>query len=311
MKMKKQIQFELWPDCNTRCKFCYLCNQTTDNEFKLKAIDYAFNKLSSVSKEEFETIGFIGGEFFQGQLNSEIKESFMKLMLLSNDLLSKGYVDNLWLTSSMIIGDQSDLYAVLDLLKNNLSKVWVLTSYDTIGRFHTQQLERNWKNNVCKLKQLYPNVNLNVTMILTKHLMDKYLENQIDFEEFKKLYNCDLYFKAPDLQRGRYKSNLEMNSYIPSFFPDRDTAIKFFVKMKQNDYACWNKLFDINYRADILIKNINEEVIRDKTNYNELYNNEDHLMKCGHFYSYNSYVQENGCILCDKLQIDRIGADNE
>lgn len=309
--MKKQIQFELWPDCNSGCEFCYLCNRKTSYEFKMKAIKYAYNKLFNVNNTEFDTVGFIGGEFFQGQLQNELKKEFKKLILLCNELLSKNYINNLWLSASLIIGDQSDLHEILHVLSNNLHKVWILSSFDTIGRFKNSNRMTNWKTNMTNLSKMFPDINLNVTMILTKDLMNKYIEDKIDFKEFRQQYKTTLYFKAPDLQREKYNDNVSMNKNLPSFFPDRSTTIKFFNKLRKEDKESWDKLFDINYRADILIKNINEEVIRDKTTYNELYNNENHIMKCGHFYAYNSYEKEDGCILCDKLKIDEIGADNE
>ena len=41
--MGKQIQFELWQECNSQCKFCYLGkdNRYTPNELKLSAMQKA------------------------------------------------------------------------------------------------------------------------------------------------------------------------------------------------------------------------------------------------------------------------------
>ena len=63
--MGKQIQFELWQECNSQCKFCYLGkdNRYTPNELKLSAMQKALNKISDLSiYPEFDTIAFLGGE---------------------------------------------------------------------------------------------------------------------------------------------------------------------------------------------------------------------------------------------------------
>ena len=66
------IQFELWPDCNTGCKFCYLngTKRTTTKAEKQNNINDAINTLSnSEIMQDYNAVGLIGGEFFQGQLN--------------------------------------------------------------------------------------------------------------------------------------------------------------------------------------------------------------------------------------------------
>ena len=82
--MKKQLQFEIWEECNSKCKFCYLGknNLLTPNHVKLKSLQLILDKISDLSiYDEYDVISYLGGEFFQGQLNTpEIKELFFKLM---------------------------------------------------------------------------------------------------------------------------------------------------------------------------------------------------------------------------------------
>ena len=82
--MGKELQFELWQECNSRCTYCSLGkeNMFTSDEFKLQSLELAYNELSN-SNTIYDVIGFIGGEFFQGQLNSpQIYNKFMDLMKL-------------------------------------------------------------------------------------------------------------------------------------------------------------------------------------------------------------------------------------
>ena len=89
--MGKQIQFELWEECNNNCSFCYLGknNRYTPEKVKLNSLKNAYD---TICKEEtykdFDTVAYLGGEFFQGQLNtSKVKEEFFNLMNKSADLL--------------------------------------------------------------------------------------------------------------------------------------------------------------------------------------------------------------------------------
>ena len=59
----KFIQFELWHDCNNRCKFCHSC--TLGDIDKIKSIDFISEKLDRKEiLDEIGTIGLIGGEIF-------------------------------------------------------------------------------------------------------------------------------------------------------------------------------------------------------------------------------------------------------
>ena len=64
-----ELQFELWQECNTRCSYCSLGkeNMFTPDKFKMQSLDLAFKELSE-SNLIYDVVGFIGGEFFQGQL---------------------------------------------------------------------------------------------------------------------------------------------------------------------------------------------------------------------------------------------------
>ena len=72
--MNKQLQFELWEECNSYCKFCYLGkeNRCTPNRLKINACKNALKMISDMSfYPEYNTLAYLGGEFFQGQLNDK------------------------------------------------------------------------------------------------------------------------------------------------------------------------------------------------------------------------------------------------
>ena len=138
---KKQVQFELWEECNSKCKFCYLGNNncTASVEKKIYGIQNAIDVITNLDFNEYDTVSLMGGELFQGQMSDEcVKSKFFELINLMHDLYQRGFIRNIWIYATLTIGDQRDLYDTLEILKND--EIWILTSYDTMGRFHTNKI---------------------------------------------------------------------------------------------------------------------------------------------------------------------------
>ena len=313
--MKKQMQFELWDECNSKCTFCHLCNKNgnTPNNIKLEMLQDTLDKISDLSiYSEYNTIGFIGGEFFQGQLNTpEIKSKFMELMDKACWLLNNDYIDNVWINATLTIGNQDDLYAVLKRFEGHKGNLWILTSFDTLGRFHTQKMKDNWDYHMKNIHNLYPEIKFNITTILSEDCIDKYLNDELSFKDMMEEYHCSFFFKQ--CGNGSYTKE-EMNTIIPHFFPPRDKFIDFLQKFRneEND-EMWNKLFNIHYRADSLYRNFNDKNhqmelnVRHKDSLNEIENdNKDEMEtnECGHLKVYAAYIDCDECVLCDKLMIE-------
>lgn len=322
--MKKQLQLEIWHECNNRCSFCYLQNTNlyVSNELKMRSLENALNTISDLTlytEKDYDTIGFIGGEFFQGQLNTpEIKSKFFELMKKTAWLKEKGYIKSVWLYVTLTIGDQKDLYDTLDLFEDK-SNFWILTSYDTVGRFHTKKSEENWRYHMKNMHQKYPDLHFNVTTILTGDLAEKYLNNEISFKQMMEEFNCTFFLK----QCGGPKemSKEKMNSLTPNFYPKRETFLKFLKKFKENEPPeIWNKMMNIEYRADSMYRMSDErgkELVlykRDKKTYLETsndpiardYSGFEPRNNCKHMRLYEVYIDSDACIMCDKEMIERI-----
>lgn len=306
---KKQIQFELWEECNSKCKFCYLgthnCVDTVER--KLYGIQNAIDVINKLNFDEYDTIALMGGELFQGQLSdTAVKHKFFDLITLIHSLSQKKLVKSIWLYATLTIGDQKDLYDTLSLLKDD--NVWVLTSYDTLGRFHTDKMFRNWEYHVKQLKNIFK-VHLNVTSIITGDLIDRYLDGTFSFKNLINSYNCSVFPKLCSLPYGLYSTKAEMNEKIGNFFPNRKKFIEFITKLKKDDLDSYNKMFNINYRADTLYVNFEDRIIeetRDKTRWVETDGRGiPAVLKCGHSEFYNCYIDSDKCALCDKLVLDR------
>ena len=57
---------------------------------------------------------------------------------------------------------------------------------------------------------------------------------------------------------------------------------------------------DNDYMEIIIDNTTNKQLIRDKEK------QMDYIMDCGHLSTYNSYVDEDGCAICDKLMIEEL-----
>lgn len=312
----KSLQFELWEQCGSNCSFCYLGtqNQFTPDHIKLHSLKEALKTISDEKKyteEGYEVLSYLGGEFFQGQLNNpDVRAAFFELMKKTAELLERGVIKAVWIYATMTIGNQQDLYDVLKLFKRK-EGLWILTSYDTIGRFHTKKMFETWDMNMKRIHQLYPEIRFNITTILTEDACQKYLNNELSFKAMMDEYHCAFFFKQcgkPDM----YKTKQEMNKAIPNFFPKRNTFLDFLIKFRKEESAeMWAKLFNLFYRADTLYRNQNQDGhqmelnIRDKKTGVEIDpSSGNYVGSCGHMNTYKAYIDSDECCLCDKLEIE-------
>ena len=335
MNCKGPQQFELWEECNSKCSFCYLGNLNikTPDEQKLKNLVRTIEIISNKTLyQKIDCLGYIGGEFFQGQLvNEKVKAKFKELMQKNDELLSEGYISSMWLSASLLIGDQQDLFDVLHLFRDsNIPKIWILTSYDTIGRFHSKKELEHWKDCIAKLKQEFPQINVNITTIVTGDFIQKYLDNQLqDLNQVVKEYNCSLFLKPTcdindsevnesrqrsfnDIDRIDIQTKESINKKIPNFFPTRANMLKFLTRyrMDETEFA-YDKLFNPQYRAEYLQlfghRYSKSHRIQDK--YQEEFTSPDNVSSsipiesCDHGSQYRSYVDCDKCLICDKMRI--------
>lgn len=310
-----QLQFQIWQQCNSLCKFCYLGedNRITPDQLKISSLQKIIQKIKDLTLyDKFTTLSYLGGEFFQGQLkNPKVKQLFFKVMKISAQLLQKNIIKNVYIYATLTIGDQQDLYETLKLF-NKKEGLWILTSYDTFGRFHTKKMEQNWKYHMKHIYQLYPQIKFNITTILSDDCITKYLNNEISFKNMMQEFHSQFFFK----QCGSPGNKQEFIKKLPGFFPTRSKFIKFLKKFKKEQSPnMWNKLFNIYYRADILYRNFNNKQnqmvlnIRHKNSNIEVQtsNESDSLTnKCGHLLSYAAYSDCDKCVLCDKEIINNL-----
>lgn len=312
---REECQFELWTECNSKCTFCYLGknNIKTPDEIKLKQLDQVIKVVNDPDTcEKFNKLAFIGGEFFQGQLNNaKVKEKFMQLFDDVSNLLNSDMINEVWVCATLTIGEQPELYEVLNKFKD-LSKVWVLTSYDTIGRFHTQKMKETWLENMRKLRKTYPELKLNITSILTGDFINKYMDDSLDLFGYASELKASIFLKPAcpmDRDEHTQMTKEETNKVLPNFFPTRDQFLQFLYKFKQQETDfMYDKLFNMKYRSDYLIRFDEDEMHcshRVKEKQQEFYDKftTNTVNKCGHSTQYQIYLDDSGCAVCDKQMV--------
>jgi hypothetical protein len=317
MPMSKQLQYELWRECNCKCTFCTLGNDNlhTDEKLKLQSLQTAIDEIREFKPGEHEVLGFIGGDFFQGQLNTEaVYNKFMEMIDVSNDALNKKYIKKIWLNASLLIGDQKHLYETLDRIDDK-ANVWVLTSYDTFGRFHTEKMFETWEYHLAKLHAEYPEVSINTTSILTEAYINEYLDGKLKFKDFREKYHTTIFLKNPVKPTGlQHLENAEINKVLGPFFPSRKLFLKFLRKFyEQEGIGEYEKLISTDLRAEEVRKNYNLETkrnrkfIRNKETLHESEEDEPFTdLPCGHNDIYASYSDSPACMLCDKKMIQEM-----
>ena len=292
------FQWELWHCCNNLCKFCYLGkeNRHTNKERQLLSLHDLMDSLDNFDSETYNNVSLIGGEFFQGQIDDpEVHEAFFQMIDKLCDLYVNKKIGSIWITATLTLGDQADMYKMLDTFERRgvlpnpnygASGVWICTSWDAEGRFHTEKHRRNWENHMKTMSAYYPWVKKNTTVILTQKLCEEYLADKFRPRDFMQSYKTCLFYKQPgfyeevtddeDGFQGNAVEMLEMekigkiDEFLMDikrrvekqvgfrFFPDRKTFRKFLVKYAKEDADTFERLFNIKFRADELHRNFND-----------------------------------------------------
>ena len=242
------LQYELWKDCNNHCAFCY--NRKLKDIDKIFSLNYVLNDLKTRSYNE---IGFIGGEFFDGQLQDEkVKKLFYKLFSECKT------ANKIYVASSLIYEDEKDLYEFLNYAKANefLNKLVLCTSYDIKYRFKTSVDENNWKTTMICLHNNFPELQIHTEVILSKAFMEAVLNETFIPSVFEKKY-----FTRIDYIEANYGYDVEYSDNLIGFIPDKITTIRFLHKIIDENLVNLNDFLNDKLIADTLLFSYNGKFI--------------------------------------------------
>ena len=309
-KSIKCLQFELWQDCDNCCEWCYLKDHRilTNDEQKIHNIQEVIKDINSDSLNDFNAIGLIGGEFFQGQMkNKEVKQAFLQMIQKINNKLAEDKIKEFWITASLIKEDQTDLIDVLKEVKvKDDQRIILCTSFDTMGRFHTDKDKENWFNNLKYIAITFPYITLHTQTILTQDLIEKTIADSHIFDEILKYSMLD--FKIPNYFRDKELAINGIKDY-PSLI--RNNVHKFPKKFFIEDNKTFLQFLPIYVKIfgkDKLVNLINYPSLRshtlkifseDYTLSNRWEYTEDRYQPCGHLLDGQCYLNSDRCMYCD------------
>ena len=231
----KFLQYQLWLDCSNNCRFC-MNRLEKDVVDKKESIDFYIQKIKEGELKDFTELGIIGGEFFNGQLETkEIHDKFYEFIGLVADHIKEGIIKKFDFTTSLIFKDLSEIYEFLDFINKkcgSLDALLLCTSYDTIYRFHNQKGLELWENAIFSLHEKYPTLKIHVETILTQDFINKVLSGEHDIKAFAKKYNVHVDYIAP-LTDHHGSSRFEVAKILPDFYPTRDSFFAFMQKVSE------------------------------------------------------------------------------
>ena len=285
------VQVSLWSDCTNDCSFCQLPRdvrfKTTSLEHKRKRLINAANFAKECSADR---IGFIGGEFFQGQLKG-CESEWMRLM----EALAKS--DSNALFTANLIGKPYYLLETLDVLNN---EVTICTSFDQEGRFHSDGARTSWFNNIERLHGR--GVHVVCTVIITQD----FLEWDYSLPDW-----LEVNFNEPILSTHWYKS-VDKVHYHESLIrdnqsfslPKRRTTIEW---MKKHPHIAKNYVdFGGSHPDDVYAFDADDELRELWFDYTTSVKYNDPI--CGHPYPARCYADSDRCMMCDaKLVVESLG----
>jgi hypothetical protein len=267
---------------------------------------------------KYNNVSFIGGEFLQGQLrNPEVKKLFMEVVTLTASMLKSRKIDSVWFSATLIKKDQPDLDDVLTIFnecepdsKDTSTGFWLCTSWDAVGRFRGNQ-QAQWESNMSYVHQTYKNIKLNCCVILQGKLVEDYNNDKFRFSYFNQ-WNCTIFCKVPSpgaVSATNPSNNEEakrtVEKMVPGLFAKRRDFIEFIKKLDTEEHWVVDRLYNIMYRSDELIRTFNDghlvENARDKNFISE--NHEDPTAECGHLLLYSCYLDSEECAMCDKKSV--------
>ena len=242
------IQYELWKDCRNGCKFCF--NKGQPDVDKVQSLLYVTSKLNEKEVDLYNEVGFIGGEFFDNQLDDEnVKRLFYDLFVICKD---KGF-DKIYVTTSLLFNIIKHLVPFLDFLKSLgiLEKTLLCTSWDIWGRFHTAEMLELWENNMLELHEMFPELKIHTETIVTQAFIDAVLEDKFSISRFCKKFDTRMDFIEPG-SGFYYFDKAECAKSLKNFFPTKDSFYKFLLKTYQNNEIELKTFLSPDIRSDVI-----------------------------------------------------------
>lgn len=290
----KFLQLVLWIDCNSHCVFCLNRRGLSNKNFqedKIANIHKALDIVKKIEPGQYDFVGLIGGEFFQGQITEEVAPHYKELVAELKSKIDQKYIKQVFVASSLMGPDN---YAEFQKYFGEFDKseILICTSYNTWGQFGFFP-ESNWQNNY---KLFTDNgYQLHIEIIASEANLNAVLEGKLNL--------------LPWVQKGVRIDFLRPIDFIdrakqdfPCFFPKRETFIKFLMFIEVHFPKMLDDFMSLKQRASLLYNFTFNQHVERKEEFNE---GEGHVMECGHSSLFQSYIDCDKCLACDIIAFNK------
>ena len=281
------VQIRLWDDCINNCSFCSLQNRSRNTPLESKKIRLQ-KSVELVKTLDAKQIGLIGGEFFEGQL----KGCEHEWDLLLDALLQTNA--KTFITANLI----HEQYYLQESIKKMGERLLLCTSYDEVGRFHTEEAKQAWFQRIDDLHQ--QGIYVFCTCVQTQDLF----ESQTELPEWLFVNLCDPHLGVDwyiNVDKANYHEHLIAENQWFNL-PKRRTAVKW-LREHPNTTARY-VAYDATHSDTIYSFDENNELIKE---FEERLTAENCVNPaCGHPYFCMCYADSDKCMMCDAERV--IGA---
>lgn len=265
------IQIRLWTDCYNNCSFCSVGYKS------ITSIKDKKERIIKVSTLQDSKISIIGGEFFEGQLKG-VEEEWLSMVKNIG-------CNELFITANLI----NEQYLLKETLKVR-PDILICTSYDTVGRFKSEEQKYIWLDRVNSLKNVF------CTIIPTEDSL---------YDSFVDKIQCDINLCEPHLgiewlksvDKCNYHERLIRENKLFNL-PKRSTLLKWLMKhpktldlMKNYRYNHFNTILSFDFNNNFIYE------VCDR------FNDDNFMAECGHPHFSKCYADSERCLICDIEEI--------
>jgi hypothetical protein len=271
---------------------------------------------------EYEVASLIGGELFQDNYGDEVTEKLELVLSRLLKLYQDGRLKTLWFNITLtkplneLTSRWLDIFNNTDIdISDPRHGVFVCTSWDYVGRFHTDAQFATWTSNMNTIATRWPRIKKSIAIILTGDFMKMYASTGFSIADFVNKHDASVFLKQPFIiykdgytvkpaAEPNFINKSEFNSEIGySFYPTRDVTLQFMYALAQREPSLLAALFTIGKRSNELVKCWGDDIYienRFTTGKIEISGGITVNDNCGHTYSYQSYADSDACIRCDR-----------
>ena len=245
----KFIQYQLWKDCSLGCKFC--CNKGQRDLDKIQSLEFVLRKLDDPQTLDFNQVGFIGGQFFNKQIEDQrVRDLFYKVFQRASSM----HFQKIYVTTALSFDLDKLFFPFLEHMREikALDKILVCTSYDPMYRFRSEAHKLLWEKNIFQIHRRFPEAKIHTQIIVTQAFIDLVLADKFNILQFAEKLQTSIDYIQPE--SGLYYHGKEDASKdMPMFFPTKSSFIKFLRKVSlQNKWINLDVFLSMQLRSSKL-----------------------------------------------------------